>query len=161
MEIKLTYEYVKKEIDKLTEPQDKLDRSIELLAEYNVAKEIFNNDWKTNVLERTESEGSKKAKAYLESVIDSYKKITEKPKYDDIYTVKSLAKLLNISNSKVYKLVENNEIRYSKPTGGKIYFTKADVDEYLLKEKSFTIEDLKREAAKHILTNRKNKSGKK
>lgn len=156
MEIKLTYEFVKREIGKLTEPQDKLDRAIELLAEYNAAKEVFKNDWKTKVMERTESAGSMKAKAYLDSVIESLKIVTAKPKKEEVYNVKSLAKLLNISKSKVYKLAEHNIIRHSKP-GGKLHFTQADVDEYLSKGKSYTEEDIKREAEKHILSFRKNK----
>jgi len=159
MEIKLTYEYVKREIDKLIEPQDKLDRAIELLAEYNAAKEVFENDWKTKIMERTESINSIKAKAYLESVIVSLKIITAKPKQDEVYSVKSLAKLLNISTSKVYKLAEENKIRYSKP-GGKLHFTQTDVDEYLSKGKGFTEDDIKREAEKNILTYKKKSSKK-
>ena len=103
---------------------------------------------------RTESVSSMKAKTYLESVIDSLKIVTAKPKREEVYTVKSLAKLLNISVSKVYKLAEHNKIRHSKP-GGKLHFTQADVDEYLSKGKSFTEDDIKRETEKHMLTFRK------
>lgn len=161
MEIKLTYDYVKREIERLLEPQDKLERAIELLAEYHSSKKVFDNDIINKLAGRTESIGSLKAKAYLESTIDSFKKVLEKPEQEKTYTVESLAKLLDISTSSVYKLAETGKIKYNKPSGKRIYFTQSYVDEYLSKDKSYTIEDIKREAEKHMLTYRKNKSGKK
>jgi|GEM_PF-2315363 excisionase family DNA binding protein len=156
MEIILTYEYVKREIDKLIEPQDKLERAIELLAEYHSAKKVFDSNIINTLAGRTESVGSLKAKSYLESTIESYKKVLEKPEKEEIFTVKSLAKYLGVSTSNVYKLVEKDKIRYSKPSGKVIYFDKASVDEYLTKEKSSTQDDIKREAMKYVLT-KKNK----
>ena len=60
MEIILTYEYVKREIDKLIEPQDKLERAIELLAEYHSAKKVFDSNIINTLAGRTESVGSLK-----------------------------------------------------------------------------------------------------
>ena len=152
MEVKLTYEYVKKEIDKLIEPQDKLDRAIELLGIYHTVIDDFNRDVLINAFyERTVSKNTLRVKPYLESVIDSYKKVLEKPEQERNYTISSLAKLLNISNSSIYKLVEKNKICYSKPNGKIIYFSQSDVDKYLAKEKSTAEDDIKREAMKHIL----------
>jgi excisionase family DNA binding protein len=77
--------------------------------------------------------------------------VLEKPEQERNYTISSLAKLLNISNSSIYKLVEKNKIGYSKPNGKIIYFSQSDVDKYLAKEKSTAEDDIKREAMKHIL----------
>jgi excisionase family DNA binding protein len=160
MEIKLTYNYVKREIDKLVDHEDKLERAIELLAECNTAEEEFNRNLIINKLTgRTISANSLKAKPYLESIIQSLTKVLEKPEQGKTYTVDSLAKHLNISKSSVYKLVEKDKIRYSKPSGKIVYFTQADVDEYIAKEKSSTQDDIKSEAMKHILFN-KNKQRK-
>ena len=160
MEIKLTYDYVKREIDKLVDYEDKLERAIELLAECNAAEEEFNRNLIINKLTgRTISANSLKAKPYLESIIQSFKKVLEKPEKDKPYTVSSLAKYLDVSTSTIYKLVESDKIRYSKPSGKKILFTQSDVDEYISKEKSSTQDDIKSEAMKHILFN-KNKQSK-
>jgi excisionase family DNA binding protein len=163
MEIKLTYAYVKREIDKLVEPQDKMERAIELLAEYHGAKEVFNNDIINILAGRTESSGSLRAKSFLESVIDSYKKVLDKPEKEELFTVKSLAKYLGVSTSSIYKLVETGEIRYSKSSGKIIRFRKAYVEEYLAKGKSSTREEIKNDAMMHQLTykNKKIKPGKK
>lgn len=159
--IVFTYEYVKREIEKLKEPQDKLDRAIELLAIYNVVKDNFERDVIINVVnERTMSKNTLMAKPYLESIIESYKIVLDKPEQEKTYTIKSLAKLLDISTSATYKLKESGKIRFRQPSGNRIYFTQSDVDEYLSKEKSFTEDDIKREAMKYIVTkkgNRKNK----
>ena len=155
MEIKLNYEYVKREIDKLIEPQDKLERAIELLAEYKGAKKVFNSNIINTLAGRTESASSLKIKSYLESVIDSYKKVLDKPEQDKTYTVESLAKLLDISTSTVYKLVETGKIKYNKPSGKKIYFKQSYVDEYLSNEESTTEVEIKREAMKHMFTYKK------
>jgi excisionase family DNA binding protein len=158
MEIELTYEYVKREIDKLNDFKDKLDRAIELRAIYNIAEENFNNNIIYKIIGTSISANGLKAKSYLDSVIDSLKKVLDKPIETEVYTVESLSKFLNISKSSVYKLAESGKIRYSKPSGKIIYFSKADVEEYLSK-KSTTKDDINREVME-VIYFKKNKRNK-
>ncbi|MCM1484058.1 MAG: helix-turn-helix domain-containing protein [Muribaculaceae bacterium] len=53
------------------------------------------------------------------------------------YTVKEMlttdeaAALLGLSKSYVYKLVNRRELPYYKPVGGKVYFSRADLTEWM------------------------------
>ncbi|MBZ5496832.1 MAG: helix-turn-helix domain-containing protein [Acidobacteriia bacterium] len=47
------------------------------------------------------------------------------------FDLESAAKYLEISKSHLYQLTSKNLIAHFKPAGKKIYFDKADLDEYL------------------------------
>ena len=51
---------------------------------------------------------------------------------DNFITVQSLASLLSVSPSSVYRLVASRSIRFYR-VGGSVRFTKAGIDEYLAK----------------------------
>jgi excisionase family DNA binding protein len=60
-------------------------------------------------------------------------------------------KYCNISRSKMYKHTSNKNIPYYKPEGKLIFFKKDELDEWLLRNRQSTNEELEREAAKYSL----------
>lgn len=61
----------------------------------------------------------------------------------------------NLSSSKMYKHTSNNNIPYYKPEGKKIYFKKEELDNWLLRNRQSTNEELEREATKYSLNKRR------
>lgn len=50
----------------------------------------------------------------------------------DILSFREALGYLDVSKSFLYKLTSNRGIRFTKPNGGKIYFRKSDLDNYML-----------------------------
>jgi len=76
------------------------------------------------------TEEIKSALARLEQLIKSIK-VEQK----GIYNPDEAASFLGISKSHLYRLTHTNQISYSQPGGKKIYFSKADLIEYIKKNK--------------------------
>lgn len=49
----------------------------------------------------------------------------------DFFTVKGIMEHYAISRSKIHKATMNKELPYYKPGGGKMYFKKVDVDNWM------------------------------
>jgi excisionase family DNA binding protein len=83
----------------------------------------------------------------LQKIEDRLKKSTvcEKP-----LTAKEAAKFLDLSLSMIYKLTHKKEITFSKPHGKRIFFNKADLVEWMLKNPVKTRSQLEDEAANHV-----------
>ena len=77
----------------------------------------------------------------------------------DILDFKEACKYLNISESLLYKLTSKGEITFSKPRGGKLYFKKAELDSWCIKETSKSESELKAEAKKWVYSHLKEKGG--
>ncbi len=65
---------------------------------------------------------------------------------------------IKVSKSSLYKMTSKGKIAFTKPNGGKIYFKKEDLDNWLLSNKSGNIEALESKILNHL---KKNKNGKK
>lgn len=63
-------------------------------------------------------------------LIDKAKEGFERP-----YSLSRAAEYLNISKSHLYKLTHTNQIVHSKPTNGKLYFEKSDLDRWAFSNK--------------------------
>lgn len=68
----------------------------------------------------------------------------------EILTAEEVAKYTNYKKSHVYKLTSGNKIPHYKPGGKKLYFRRSEIDEWLLKNKIQTEEELQ-EAARSFL----------
>ena len=72
-----------------------------------------------------------------------------------IFTVDDVVSYTGFSKSYVYKLVHNNILPYSKPNNRTLFFTKKEIDEWLMQNKSKSISQIEQEAISYI--NSKNK----
>lgn len=66
----------------------------------------------------------------------------------DILSFREALGYLDVSKSFLYKLTSDRGIRFSKPNGGKIYFRKIDLDNFMLSNKQKS----KLEVEEEILT---------
>lgn len=64
-------------------------------------------------------------------------------------------KYCNISKSKMYKHTSSNNIPYYKPEGKLIFFKKEELDQWLLRNRQASNEELEREATKYSLTKKR------
>ena len=57
---------------------------------------------------------------------------------------------LDVSDSLLYKLTSNRAITYFKPNGGKLYFKKSDLDNWMNQNESKSIRVLENEINNHL-----------
>ena len=72
-----------------------------------------------------------------------------------IFTVDDVVNYTGFSKSYVYKLVHNNILPYSKPNNRTLFFTKSEIDEWLLQNKSKSISQIEKEALSYTHSNKK------
>jgi excisionase family DNA binding protein len=60
---------------------------------------------------------------------------------------------LELSQSHMYKLTSTGAIPYYKPNGKKLYFKRTELDEWLLRNRSTTKEEIEQQAADYLLKN--------
>ena len=80
-------------------------------------------------------------------------KIDYKPKttgITEIMTLKQLSDYSSLSKSLIYKLTSSREIPHSK-RGKRLYFSKLEIDEWLLKQKIKTIDEIQNEVDNYLV----------
>ncbi|MDM1399031.1 helix-turn-helix domain-containing protein [Myroides odoratimimus] len=80
---------------------------------------------------------------YLEQLIISNNK--------EILSVEELEKYTGFKKSYIYHLVHYSKIPYSKPNGKYLFFQKSEIDEWLLKNKSLSDDQIKAKAREYVL----------
>ncbi len=70
--------------------------------------------------------------------------------HKQILSFKEAMSYLDVSKSFLYKLTSKKEIKFSKPNGGKVYFKKTDLDEWMLKNTSTTQSELREEMYNYL-----------
>lgn len=60
----------------------------------------------------------------------------------NILSLREAALYLDLSESSIYKLTSESKISFSKPNGGKLYFKKTDLDNWMLQNESKSIDAL-------------------
>lgn len=83
---------------------------------------------------------------YLEQLIISNNK--------EILSVEELEKYTGFKKSYIYHLVHFSKIPYSKPNGKYLFFQKSEIDEWLLKNKSLSNDQIQEKAREYILKKR-------
>lgn len=76
----------------------------------------------------------------------------------EILSFKEALIYLDVSDSLLYKLTSSRAITYSKPNGGKLYFKKSDLDDWMNLNELKSIRVLENEINNHL---KKQKDGKK
>lgn len=70
----------------------------------------------------------------------------------DVFTFEECCQYTGISKTYMYKLTCTNKIPHSKPHGKTIYFSKEEIDRWLLKNPIKTAEQLEQEAATYVVS---------
>lgn len=73
----------------------------------------------------------------------------------EILNVEDLINYTGYKRSYIYKLVHNNILPYSKPNGKTLFFVKAEIDSWLLQNKSKSISQIEDEANDYVNKSRK------
>lgn len=84
---------------------------------------------------------------YLEQLIINERK--------EILSVEELEKYTGFKRSYIYHLVHFNKIPYSKPNGKYLFFQKEEIDNWLMKNKSLSEQQIQENARKYALGKRK------
>lgn len=71
----------------------------------------------------------------------------------EILSFKEALVYLDVSSSFLYKLTSKNEIPFTKPNGGKIYFKKEDLNNWMLKNTSKSNDVLENEIDNYLKRN--------
>ncbi|MBF8149062.1 helix-turn-helix domain-containing protein [Winogradskyella sp. F6397] len=78
--------------------------------------------------------------------------------YKEILSFKEALIYLDVSESFLYKLTHKKAIEFTKPNGGKIYFRKSDLDNWMLQSISESKRVLEEDVFNHL---KRNGNGKK
>lgn len=65
-----------------------------------------------------------------------------------ILTVDEVSRYLDLSPDYIYKMTHNREIPHYKPSGKKLYFKREEIDEWVLRHKVLSIDELNAESRK-------------
>jgi excisionase family DNA binding protein len=68
----------------------------------------------------------------------------------ELLTTKDAASYLDISTDQLYKLNSGGKIPSYRPTGGKVYYLKAELIEWVLSGRRATIKDIKSQSIKSL-----------
>ena len=69
-----------------------------------------------------------------------------------VLTLDDCIRYTGYSRQHIYKMTSCNEIPYYKPNGGVIFFDKAEIDQWLLRNRQSTSEEIERKAATYCRT---------
>lgn len=86
----------------------------------------------------------------IESLLRSDKVIERVVETKEVMTVAELSEYLSISKSAIYKMTSSNVLPHYKPTGKLLYFKKAEIVEWVLKDRIKTVDEIRIEADNHL-----------
>lgn len=89
----------------------------------------------------------------LKSQLDKIEKMLAATK--EILSLEECANLINLSTSRLYALTSVGEIPFYKPMGGKIYFKRSEIEEWIFKERCSTNKEIESMATTHCVTHRR------
>lgn len=70
----------------------------------------------------------------------------------EVLNLEDVSQYTGFSKQTLYNLVHKKEIPHYKPTGGKLFFVKAELLSFLKKNRVSSNEEISRKATKHSLT---------
>ena len=68
----------------------------------------------------------------------------------DILSFREATVFMDVSPSLLYKLTSRNEISYTKPNGGRIYFKKSDLNNWMLQNSFQSTDSLESEVLNYL-----------
>ncbi len=72
----------------------------------------------------------------------------------EILRVDDVAELIGSTRNGIYKLVFNRRIPHYKPTGGRLYFKRSEIEAWLLSNRVAPMDELEQQAAAYMVKNR-------
>ncbi len=69
----------------------------------------------------------------------------------DVLNFKETSHYLSLSSSHLYKLTSGNNIPYYCPQGKKLYFERSLLDQWMLRNRVFTNEEIEKEAVNYMI----------
>lgn len=72
----------------------------------------------------------------------------------DVLNLNEACAYLNISASHLYKLTSQKQIPHFCPQGKKLYFKRSELDEWLLRNRQDSIDEIETKAANYLLTHK-------
>lgn len=73
----------------------------------------------------------------------------------DVLNLNEACTYLDISHSHLYKLTSQKQIPHFCPQGKKLYFRRSELDEWLLRNRQDSIDEIETRAADYLLTHRR------
>ena len=86
----------------------------------------------------------------LTAILDLLRGQTEKP-----LTLEEAARYLDVSTSTLYKMTSLNKICYHKPNGKRIYFSRSELNTWLLRNRIKTETNIEQKAVDYLTNGRK------
>ncbi|MCT4582774.1 MAG: helix-turn-helix domain-containing protein [Flavobacteriales bacterium] len=71
--------------------------------------------------------------------------------YPNFMDTEGAMNYLGVSKSTIYKMTMNREVPFYKPTGKRNYFRRNELDEWLLKHRVKSLDEIEQEAADYLL----------
>lgn len=68
-------------------------------------------------------------------------------------TITEAAEYMGLSLSSLYKMTHRREIPVYKPSGGKVYLKREDINAYLSKHRLMSQDEIEKEAINHVIKN--------
>lgn len=69
----------------------------------------------------------------------------------EVLNFNEAAKYLELSHSHLYKLTSAGNIPFYKPNGKKLYFNRLELDEWLLRNRNSTQDEIEQQAADYLI----------
>ena len=88
----------------------------------------------------------------LESIERKLDSLLEKATYKSILNFKETVSYMNVSNSFLYKMTSLKKIPHYCPEGKLLYFNRHEIDQWLLRNRQLTIEEIEAIAVDTITT---------
>ena len=88
----------------------------------------------------------------IEDALSIRGNIDQRP-FKDMFTVDEACSFMGVSKSTLYKMSSSNVIPLYKPTGGRIYFKRDDIIEYLQQNRVMSQKEIEQEALNYIINN--------
>lgn len=73
----------------------------------------------------------------------------------EVLTFNDVCKYLDISSSHLYKLTSQKQIPHFCPQGKKLYFNRTEIDQWLMRNRQETTEDIEMAAANYLIKNKR------
>jgi excisionase family DNA binding protein len=100
-------------------------------------------------LEKRPQKGIEERIDDLEQQVNSLREMLANSK--DILSMDEAATYLNVNKSYLYKLTSNQQIPHYKPNGGKVYFERVLLDEWLRQNPVKTIAEIDADASRWLI----------
>lgn len=73
----------------------------------------------------------------------------------EVLTFNDVCRYLDISASHLYKLTSQKQIPHFCPQGKKLYFNRTEIDQWLMRNRQETTEDIETAAANYLIKNKR------